>query len=156
MSAFDPQLDASDVRGLGCHPATLDEVLEKSDVVTLHIPSTDSTRKIINAARLAKFKQGAILINVSRGDLVETDALVDALKSGKLSAAGLDVSAPEPIPAGHPLRSLDNVVFTSHLASASLPAMMRLRIGVATIAALGSHRQAGLQHRQWRSRRRRA
>jgi D-3-phosphoglycerate dehydrogenase len=139
LSAFDPQLDASDIRGLGCHPATLDEVLEKSDVVTLHIPSTDATRKIINAARLAKFKQGAILINVSRGDLIDTDALVDALKSGKLSGAGLDVSAPEPIPAGHPLRSLDSVVFTSHIASASLPAMMRLRTGVATIAALGAN-----------------
>jgi D-3-phosphoglycerate dehydrogenase / 2-oxoglutarate reductase len=139
MSAYDPQLDASDIRGLGCHPATLDEVLEKSDVVTLHVPSTDSTRNMINAARLAKFKPGAILINVSRGDLVDTDALVDALKSGKLSAAGLDVSNPEPIPAGHPLRSMENVVFTSHVASASLPAMMRLRTGVATIAALAAN-----------------
>jgi D-3-phosphoglycerate dehydrogenase / 2-oxoglutarate reductase len=139
ISAFDPQLDASDIRGLGCHPATLDEVLEKSDVVTLHVPSTDKTRKMINAERLAKFKQGAIFINVSRGDLVDTDALVAALKSGKISAAGLDVSDPEPIPEGHPLRSLENVVFTSHVASASFPAMLRLRSEVANIAALGAN-----------------
>ncbi len=139
ISAFDPQLDASDIHGLGCQPATLDEVLEQSDVVTLHIPSTDATRKMISAARLAKFKPGSILINVSRGDLIETDALVDAFKSGKLSAAGLDVSAPEPIPAGHPLRSLENVVFTSHVASASLPAMLRLRSEVANIAALAAN-----------------
>ena len=151
ISAYDPALDASDIRGLGCHPATLDEVLEKSDIVTLHIPSTAQTKKMINAERLAKFKKGAILLNVSRGTLVDTDALVAALKSGQLSGAGLDVSDPEPIPDGHPLRSLDNVAFTSHVAACSAKAIHRLRSDVATIASLGSHRQAGNEHRQRRA-----
>ena len=114
-------------------------------------PRPTQTRKIINAARLAKFKKGAILINVSRGDLVDTDALVDALKSGQLSAPDSTSPHPEPIPAGHPLRSLDNVVFTSHVASASMPKAIHppaKRRGHHRRA--GSHRQAGLQHRQRR------
>jgi D-3-phosphoglycerate dehydrogenase len=139
LAAFDPALDASDIRGLGCHPSTLEEVLEKSDIVTLHIPSSAQNRRLINAQRLAKFKKGAILVNVSRGTLIDTDDLVAALKSGQLLGAALDVSDPEPIPAGHPLRSLENVVFTSHVAACSPQAMYRLRSGVATLAALGAN-----------------
>ncbi len=136
IMVFDPQVPADQIRSAGYKPAELSQLLETADVVSLHCPSTASTRGMINAARLARFKPGALLINVARGDLVDTQALVDALQSGKLAGAGLDVSNPEPIPAEHPLRTLDNVVFTAHIASASVPAVSRLRHAVANTAAL--------------------
>jgi D-3-phosphoglycerate dehydrogenase / 2-oxoglutarate reductase len=135
VSVFDPQVPAEEISRAGCQPSELASLLETCDVVSLHCPSTAATRGMIDAARLARFKLGSLLINVARGDLVDTAALVEALRSGQLSGAGLDVSNPEPIPAGHPLRSLENVVFTAHIASASVPAVKRLRTCVAETAA---------------------
>jgi D-3-phosphoglycerate dehydrogenase len=123
----DPAVPAAEVRGLDCEPAGLDEVLSRSDVLTLHCPSTPQTRRMVRRETLARMKQGAILINVARGDLVETAALVEALPEGRLAAAGLDVFDPEPVPRDSPLLKMDNVVLSPHVASASERAVRKLR-----------------------------
>jgi phosphoglycerate dehydrogenase-like enzyme len=101
---------------LGAERRDLDDLLEASDVVSLHLPLTPETEGLIDRAALARMKPGAILVNTARGGLVEETALVEALTSGRLLAAGLDVLAEEPPPPDHPLLSLDNVVLTPHLA----------------------------------------
>ena len=97
----------------------LDDLLTQSDYVSLHCPLTDETRGLIDARRLSLMKRNAILINTSRGPVVEEQALVAALKDGTIAAAGLDVLCEEPPPADHPLFTLDNVVLTPHIAAFS-------------------------------------
>ncbi|MCW2494501.1 hydroxyacid dehydrogenase [Jatrophihabitans sp.] len=99
--------------------ATLAELLTRSDAVSLHLPLTERTRHTIGAAELALMKPGAFLVNTARGPIVDTDALVAALRAGSLGGAGLDVTDPEPLPAEHPIFDLDNVVLTPHYAGAS-------------------------------------
>ena len=103
-------------RALGLRYVELDELLATSDAVSLHVASSDETRGMIGREQLARMKRGAILVNGSRGDVVDTDALVGALRSGHLGAAGLDVFDPEPLPADHPLRALEQVVLSPHIA----------------------------------------
>ncbi len=117
---YDPVVDPQSIQAMGCQPATLDELLAKSDVVSLHCPSNDATRRMIRRETIEAMKPTSLLINLARGDLVDTDALVEALQSKKISGAALDVFAPEPLPESHPLRSMPNVVTASHIASASL------------------------------------
>ena len=97
----------------------LDDLLAQSDYVSLHCPLTDETRGLIDARRLSLMKRNAILINTSRGPVVDEQALVAALKDGTIAAAGLDVLCEEPPPADHPLFALDNVVLTPHIAAFS-------------------------------------
>ncbi len=99
------------------HPGwrSLPELLAASDIVSLHLPLTDATAGMLDRAALALTKPDAVLVNTSRGAVVDENALVDALSTGGLAAAGLDVFAVEPIPAGNPLLSLDNVVLTPHI-----------------------------------------
>jgi len=99
------------------HPGwrALPELLAASDIVSLHLPLTESTAGLVDRDALARMKPGAVLVNTSRGPILDEDALVDALRSGQLAAAGLDVFAVEPVPAGNPLLSLDNVVLTPHV-----------------------------------------
>ena len=94
----------------------LRELLERSDIVSLHLPLVPETDRLIDAVALGRMKPGAILVNTARGGLVDEPALIDALRSGPLRAAGLDVFAQEPLPAEHPLYELDNVVMAPHLA----------------------------------------
>jgi phosphoglycerate dehydrogenase-like enzyme len=101
---------------LGIERRDLDDLLETSDVVSLHVPLTPETEGLIDRAALARMKPGAVLVNTARGGLVEEEALVEALTSGRLLAAGLDVLAQEPPSSHHPLLSLDNVVLTPHVA----------------------------------------
>ena len=131
----DPKVDAARIRKEGFAPATLDEVLRQSDLLSLHCPSTAETRQMINAGSLAKMKPGALFVNVSRGTLVKTDDLVDALRSGAIAAAAMDVTDPEPLPAGHPLLSMDNVLVNPHCASGSPSSGLKLRTQVANIVA---------------------
>jgi phosphoglycerate dehydrogenase-like enzyme len=107
----DPAVDSSPA---GLRKVDLDELLRSSDIVSLHCPLLPATRRLINADSIEKMKNGAILINVARGGLIDADALANALKCGKLAAAGLDVYEPERLPADSPLRLLENVVLTSH------------------------------------------
>jgi phosphoglycerate dehydrogenase-like enzyme len=133
---FDPGVPAAAVKAAGCEPAAWDDVLAQSDLLSLHCPSTEKTKTMINAATIAKMKKGAILVNVSRGTLVDTPALVAALESGQLSAAALDVTDPEPPGADHPLLRLGNVVITPHDASATPQAVRTLRTAAANLAAM--------------------
>ncbi len=133
---FDPVVSADAIAALGCESATLDDLLAQADIVTLHCPSTAQTRKLLNAASLARMKAGAKVINLARGDLIDTQALVDALQSGHLSAAAIDVCDPEPIPVESPLRSLPNVIAAAHIASCSPKAVRTLRETAARLAAM--------------------
>ena len=101
---------------LGLRFAPLDEVLQTADVVSLHTRLSERTRHLIGRRELALMKDGAILVNVARGGVVDNIALAEALASGKLGGAGLDVFDEEPIPLGHPLLSCENVVLTPHVA----------------------------------------
>ncbi|MDB5335393.1 MAG: tkrA [Planctomycetaceae bacterium] len=104
---------------LGATYVTFDELLAQSDFVVLCCPLTDETRGLIDANAFAKMKPTAILINISRGPVVDTAALTQALQSRQIYAAGLDVTDPEPLPRNHPLLKLDNVTIAPHLGSAT-------------------------------------
>lgn len=97
-------------------PSELEEVLAQADYVSLHVPLTSKTRHMIDSRALAAMKPTAVLINVARGEIADEDALVEALRSGRIRGAGLDVYAEEPLPAGHPFLKLPNVVATPHTA----------------------------------------
>jgi D-3-phosphoglycerate dehydrogenase len=131
---FDPCVSSSQIEAIGYESSNFNSLLERSDVVTLHCPSTADTRGIINTSTLSSMPLGSILINVARGDLVDSEALTQALRDGQLSAAGLDVFAPEPIPADHPVLKMPNVVISSHIASTSVPAVRKLRTMAANLA----------------------
>lgn len=94
----------------------LDRFLPQADVVAIALPLTDETRGLFDAERIAKIKKGAILINIARGAIVDTEALIAALESGHLGGACLDVTDPEPLPASSPLWKMENVVITPHVA----------------------------------------
>ncbi len=131
----DPLAPLDAIRDAGCEPVELAALLAQADIVTLHCPSTPQTRQMLNAATIEHMKPGVIIINVARGDLIETSALIAALQAGKIAAAALDVCDPEPIPASSPLCGMENVVLSSHVASASVRAVRTLRETAANIAA---------------------
>lgn len=121
------------------HPGwrRLPEVLAAADIVSLHLPLTDHTLGLIDRAALAAMKPGAVLVNTSRGPIVDEDALVNALASGRLAAAGLDVFAVEPLPAQNPLLGLHNVVLTPHVSWYTADTMRRyLDIAIANCRRL--------------------
>lgn len=97
----------------------LETLLEESDFISLHTPLTPATRHLIDSESFAKMKPNAVVVNTSRGPVVDLDALYRALQEKRIFAAGLDVTDPEPLPLNHPLFTLDNVVVTPHIASAS-------------------------------------
>ena len=108
--------------------ASVNEILDKSDIISLHLPLTPETRGMIDAAALAKMKPGAILINTARGEIVDEAALVAALRSGHLAAAGLDVFATEPVTLDeprNPLLALDNVIVSPHVSWYTADTMAR-------------------------------
>lgn len=113
--AYDPYADRDFAARHGVELCSWDELLARADVVSLHMPCTAETTNLINRDSLARMKPGAVLINTSRGGLVDEDALADALQSGRLFGAGLDVLKVEPPPADHPLLRLSNVVLAPHL-----------------------------------------
>ncbi len=133
---YDPPVDATTIRYAGCEPVALDELIRQSDLITLHCPSTEQTRQMINAQSIAKMKPGVMLVNSSRGTLVKTDDLVAALKSGQVSAAALDVTDPEPPDLQGALVKLDNVIINSHIASCSPQAVRKLRESVVNMVGI--------------------
>ena len=104
---------------LGASPLDLDALLRESDFVSLHVPLTSATRLLVNAEFLSRMKPTAILVNTSRGGVVDQSALYEALKLKRIFAAALDVTDPEPLPVNSPLLELDNCLIVPHLGSAS-------------------------------------
>ena len=129
----DPYLSPERVADLGVESVDLDDLIARSDYVTLHVPLTDESRMLIDATRIASMKKGAVLINAARGGLVDELALVEALHSGQLRAAGLDVYESEPLPADHPLRSAPNLVMTPHIGAATPDAQREIAIEIARV-----------------------
>jgi phosphoglycerate dehydrogenase-like enzyme len=121
--AHDPYVDEAPD---GVRLASLDEVFTSPDIISLHAPATPDTRHLVDADRLATVKRGVYIVNCARGSLVDHDALLAALDDGCVAGAGLDVTEPEPLPAGHPLLGRDDVVVTPHVASASIAGRRRL------------------------------
>ena len=113
--AWSQNLDPDEAHRHGAEPVGRDELLARADVVTIHLRLSARTRGLIGAAELARMKPSAVLVNTSRGPIVDETALVDALRGGGFAGAGLDVYDTEPLPAGHPLRTAPNTVLTPHL-----------------------------------------
>lgn len=128
---YDPFVDADYYRRLEVTPVDLAELLSRSDVVTLHLPLTPATEKMLDSRTLAGVRPGMILVNTSRGKLIDELALTDALQTGRIGGAALDVFAVEPLPPGHPLTTMDNVVLSPHLGALSREAGDRLSDSVA-------------------------
>lgn len=116
LVAYDPFLKQEDVKGYNVTLMSLEEVLKTSDIISLHMPLFKETEKIIDAKAFDLMKSTAIIINTSRGPLIDEDALYDAIKYGKIAGAGLDVTSIEPLPADSKLRGLKNVIITPHAA----------------------------------------
>ena len=109
----------------------LAELLSSSDIVSIHVPLTDSTQNLLNLPRLKSMKPGAILINTSRGGIVDETALAQVLKAGRLASAGLDVFLSEPVPMDNPLLELDNVILTPHSAALTRECVVRMAVEAA-------------------------
>jgi D-3-phosphoglycerate dehydrogenase len=127
----DPYLTDDEIKKRGAQPVSLNELLSSADCITLHVPATRETENLINEETISIMKQGAVLINVSRGIIVNESALIDALKSGHLFGAGLDVFAQEPLFTNSELLSLRNVVLTPHVASLTPEGKERMGIQAA-------------------------
>ncbi|MGA7711435.1 MAG: hydroxyacid dehydrogenase [Rhizomicrobium sp.] len=145
--SFDAYPDERTAHGMGFHYATFDELLARSDIISLHVPSTPETRHLLNSKTFAKMKDGVIIINTARGELIETGGLIEALNSGKVAAAGLDVLPDEPmireeaglihsifnkehdlrnLVANHVLLRMRNVIITPHSAFNTREAVHRI------------------------------
>ncbi|MDL9997434.1 hydroxyacid dehydrogenase [Variovorax sp. J22P240] len=130
--AFDPALadGKSPVDRVRLVPS-LDAMLPLVDVLSLHVPLNKHTRNMLGATQFAAMRRGAILVNTARGEVIDEPALIDALQSGQLHAAGLDTMATEPLPAGSPLAALPNVVLTPHVGGSTPAALAGMASGAA-------------------------
>jgi len=129
---YDPWLPPDRIRERDAEPAeTLPDLLRACDLVTVHVPLSRKTRGLLGHRELASMRPGSILIQTSRGGVVDEDALVDALRSGHLAGAGIDVYQTEPPPQDHPLFSMDQVVLTPHTAALTEQAMRRMAVDAA-------------------------
>ena len=129
--AFDPYLSPSRAKAMQIEAVSLDELLAQADYITVHMPLTDDTRYMIDEAALEKCKKGVRLFNCARGGIIKEAALIAALKSGKVAAAGLDVYEDEPLPASSELRSMANVTLTPHLGASTAEAQDAVGVEVA-------------------------
>lgn len=128
-AAYDPYVPDEVFGSAGVSRLTKPQLLAEAGILSLHLPLSPATRHFIDAAALEALRPDAILINTSRGGLIDTVALATALQSGKLAGAGLDVYEEEPLPSGHPLRLAPNTILTSHTAwfsAASVPRLQRM------------------------------
>ena len=124
---YDPYKPAAEIKAAGCEPVTdLDAALPRADFVTIHCPKTPETVGMFNAARLARMKPTAYLVNTARGGIIDEPALHAALTARKLAGAGLDVFEEEPTPADNPLLKLPNVIMAPHMAGVTVEAVDRM------------------------------
>jgi len=138
VMAHDPYLTAERASRLGVSRASLDDVIEKADVISLHVPLTDDTRGMISTETLGRMKDGAFIVNVARGGVVDEAALAQALHDGQIAGAALDVYENEPLEDGSPLREAPNIVLTPHLGASTTEAqeLVAVEIAEAVRAAL--------------------
>jgi len=129
--AYDPLVSEERAQQLGVEIAPLEEVLERADAITIHVPKTRETEGLIGAAAFARMKPGVLLVNAARGGIVDEDALLRAIESGKVAGAALDVFATEPPPPDHPLLARSEVIATPHLGAATHQAQLNVAIAVA-------------------------
>jgi lactate dehydrogenase-like 2-hydroxyacid dehydrogenase len=129
--AHSPRCTPEDAAQVNAELVSLERLLRESDYVTLHVPLNAQTRHLINRETLALMKPSAILVNTTRGPVVDQRALIDALRAGVIAGAALDVTDPEPLPADDPILQLSNVIVVPHIGSAS----QRTRDRMATMAA---------------------
>ncbi len=120
LLAYDPHEDPEAAKEYGATYVPLDDLLREADFVTLHVALTPETEQLIGAREFGLMKRTAVLINAARGPVIDTDALVTALRDGEIFAAGLDVTDPEPLPADHPLLTLPNALVVPHIASGTV------------------------------------
>ncbi len=125
--AYDKFRPAEELRAIGVEPVSFEEALSRADYLTIHVPLYTGTRKLINADAIALMKQDAMLVNTSRGPVVDQEAVADALESGHLAGAALDVFEIEPLAADSRLRSLEHVILTPHSAAFSIESIEALR-----------------------------
>ena len=136
--AYDPIRSPDEIEAAGVSPVSFDELLERSDMITMHIPHIESTHYIINEAALSKMKDGVVIICAARGGVIEEHALLDALESGKVAGVGLDVFEAEPPASGDPLSAHPKVVATPHIGAQTKEAQLRAGYDIVSevIAAL--------------------
>jgi D-3-phosphoglycerate dehydrogenase len=147
--AHDPFVPAEVLREHGARPATLGEVLQDADFVCLLAPLAAQTHRMLSAGELRLMKREAVLVNTARGELVDEAALIEALQTGAILGAALDVTEREPIAPDNPLLALPNVVVTPHMSSLSAPASIerRLRPAQEVAAVLTGHRPRAVWNR---------
>lgn len=131
VAAFDPALNGHGPVDAVDMASSLDDLLRQSDVLSLHVPLTPHTRQMICAPQLALLPPGAIVINTARGEVIDERALIDALRTGRIAAAGLDTMAVEPLPSDSPLLGLPNAVLTPHAGGSTPAALAAMAIGAA-------------------------
>jgi D-3-phosphoglycerate dehydrogenase len=129
--AYDPYIAANVFENAGAQRATLDELLAKSDVITVHTPLTDETHGMLGAAQIAKMKDGVIALNIARGGIWVEQALADALNSSKISGAAIDVYEPEPPAKDSPLLGAKNIIFSPHIGANTMEAQDRVAMQTA-------------------------
>lgn len=134
--AVDPAISAAEMQQFGASKLeTLEDMLPRVDYLTLHVPLTETTRRLIDADRLALLRPGAIIINTARGPVIDEAALIGALQAGRLAGAGIDVYEREPISPDHPLCKMDHVLLSSHSAWYSEESLLDVKLRAAQAAA---------------------
>ena len=142
VSVYDPFVDAAVIKAAGCTPVTdLDAALPSMDFVTLHCPKKPDTVNMFNAARFAKMKKGAFIVNTARGGIINEPDLYAALVSGHIAGAGLDVFEQEPTPLDNPLLTLNNVISSPHMAGVTVEAIQAMAVATANniLSVLDGH-----------------
>jgi D-3-phosphoglycerate dehydrogenase len=123
LLAYDPYLDADTIAGHGAHKLELDELLGRADFISVHCPLAEETHHLLSAREFGLMKEGVFIVNTSRGPIIDEGALIDALRSGVIWGAGLDVFEHEPLPLDSPLREFDNVTFTPHVGASTMDSL---------------------------------
>jgi D-3-phosphoglycerate dehydrogenase len=126
---YDPYVPAAQIKAAGCEPVSdLDAAVARADVITIHCPKKPETIGMFNAARFAKMKKGAFIVNTARGGIIDEFALKDALASGKVAGAGIDVFDKEPPAADNPIYGMSNTIVSAHMAGITIESMDRMAI----------------------------
>jgi len=127
---FDPYIASEQIEKAGFEPVSLDELYERSDYITIHVPKMEATTNLLDAKAFARMKDGVMIINCARGGIINEADLYDAIVSGKVAGAALDVFATEP-PGDHPLLNLDQVIATPHLGASTKEAQINVAVAAA-------------------------